>query len=466
MVALTDTIQTIHKKMKEKEITAGSLLEQSVFRHRSMDAKIRAYTAWVEPSDPGADGKGDEDLDLFGIPFAVQDTFAVQGLPMTCSSKMLQNYVPGYHATVVERILQQGGVFTGKLNSNEFGLLPGSDHSVFGKTQNPWDADGKWKSVSGAAAAVASGQVWFALGTDSVGELRMDAAACGLTAIKPTFPTLSRHGVATAVPSMEHVGIAARNPQDCQQVWRVMVGQDPFDSTVLDDPGVLPDREMDWKEVCVGIPVSFLEAADGISQDAVMQTAEKLVESGARVEKFEMPDLDDARMAAYVLLCAEASSALARYDGVRYGYRNREAGDVLSMYLKTRQEGLNGQTKEKILLGTHFLSTQGYESFYSQAARLRTRIIQHFAHALSRFDCLLMPVEASSESTQKYAALWGACANLAGLPALTFPAGMVESRPVGVQLVGRAMSESLLFAAADKVRMEIDWDRIPSGTGR
>jgi aspartyl-tRNA(Asn)/glutamyl-tRNA(Gln) amidotransferase subunit A len=458
MITLNDSIQSIRKRTAAEGLAIDTAMAVAREQERKWETHVNAFVAKTDPMDAGPERGTTENL-LAGIPFAVQDTICVKDMPLTCSSRILNGFVPGYDATAVARVRDQGAILLGKLNSSEFGLEAGSSHSIFGATQNPWHPEGGGTAVSGAAAAVASGQIWFSLGADATGELRTDAAECGLSALKPTYPTVSKHGLAASVPSMEQIGIAARHLTDCEDVWNILLGKDEMDSTVTEHPRKDMEKPKDLTRIKVGIPSVYLHAADAKTQNAVQKVAERMRAAGITVQECSVEHLSQSMMAAYVLQCAEASSSLARFDGVRYGYRNQEAKDVLSMYLKTRRDGLSQSTIEKILAGTYFLSVAGYSQYYSQAARLRTLVSLGFSQAFTQFDSLLTPVTAAGANDDALQHYWPACANLAGLPALVFPGDIRDGAPVGVQLIGKAYTEPLLFSLATAAKMEIDWNQ-------
>ncbi len=462
MITLNDTIQSIRKKTAAKDLSADAAVTFALAQIQRTEARLHAFVVQV-PYEQLARPEDEKrkDQTLAGVPFAVQDTICVKDLPLTCCAKILQGFEPGYDATAVARIRQQGGVLLGKLNCSEFALEPGSENDVLPKTGNPWGMGEGSASVSGVAAAVAAGQVWFSLGTDAAGELRLDATACGLTALKPTFPTVSKHGLAASVPSMAQIGVAARHVSDCEAVWHTLLGADDMDSTVIAHPNPDKDKPTDLTGIRIGIPTAYLHQADAKTQNAVKLSAERLRRAGALVEQCHVDNLEKGLLAAYVLQCAEASSSLARYDGVRFGYRNPEAKDVLSMYRKTRADGMSEETKQKVLAGTYYLSVEGYDHYYKQAARLRTLIAKGLQEAYEKYDCLLAPVHAGLPGDDPLQRYWPAWVNLAGLPALAFPGALHEGLPVGVQLIGKAYTEPLLFALAAVATTEIDWNQIP-----
>lgn len=418
---------------------------------------------------------------LFGVPMSLKDNICTPGMPTTCGSAMLRNFYAPYAAAAAQRLEQTGTVCIGKTNMDEFGMGSTGETSCFGPVRNPWNAERvAGGSSAGAAAAVARGAGWFALGSDTGGSVRLPAAWCNLTAIKPTYGTVSRYGLVAYASSFDQIGPLCRDAADCAAVLDCIQGKDHRDSTGLDgDYGrLLNGLSGDIRGMRIGLPVQcFGEELDEEVRRATLQAAQILRARGAVVEECRLPALEYALSAYYVISCAQASSNLARYDGVRYGHRSQRGNGLEQLYKCSRSEGFGGEVKRRILLGTFVLSAGYYDAYYKKALLGQKQVQKAFKEAFLRYDLLLTPVSPGSapklgESLGDPAGMYRGdiytvSANLAGLPALSMPCGFHEDgMPVGVQLMGPVFGEGNILNAAHAFQQETDFHKErPAGFG-
>jgi aspartyl-tRNA(Asn)/glutamyl-tRNA(Gln) amidotransferase subunit A len=396
---------------------------------------------------------------LAGMPFAVKDNIAVRGYKLTCGSRMLRDFVSPYTATVVEKLQKAGGVVAGKTNLDEFGMGSSTENSALLETRNPWDLSRvPGGSSGGSAVAVASGQAAFGLGSDTGGSVRQPASFCGVYGLKPTWGAVSRYGLVAYASSLEGIGVMAKSVALTETVFSLIRGQDPRDHSSLawQPPAV---KKTPWK---IGVP---RECAEVPMHPDVKKTLEKtrvmLRGLGHEVQDVSFPTLDHVVSSYYVIATAEASANLARYDGVRYGHRTPRAETPEAMTVASRTEGLGPEVKLRILLGTYVLRSGFQDEYYLRAQKIRTAIRMDFQKAFQGVDLVLMPVypvppfeRASAEAdpfSQKLADIFTCAANLAGLPAMAFPAAVEEGLPIGMQFLAPPFAEELLFAACRQV---------------
>lgn len=411
---------------------------------------------------------------LAGVPMAYKDNLCTKGVRTTCASKMLSDFVPTYDATLVERLTAAGAVSLGKLNMDEFAMGSTSETSFFGPVRNPWNAaHASGGSSGGAAAAVASGQVWYAIGTDTGGSIRQPAAYCGVTGMKPTYGAVSRYGLVAYASSLDQPGPIARSAADCAAVLDILMGRDKRDATSLDLPGgrLLLSLDGNLRGKKIGIPAEcFGDGLDSAVSAAVLETAEVLKALGATVERFSLPLLKHAVPAYYILASAEASSNLSRYDGVKYGYRAEGYDGLGDLYAKTRTEGFGTECKRRILLGTFVLSSGYYDAYYLKALKVRAAIKAGFDAAFQAYDLLLTPVapstaprlgESLGDPLKMYLSdVYTVPVNLAGLPALSMPCGFDGAGlPIGAQLIGPALGEQVILNTAYAYQQETHWHK-------
>ena len=401
---------------------------------------------------------------LAGVPVAVKDNLCTRGVPTTCSSKMLEHWAPPYDATVVRKLAAAGALVVGKTNLDEFAMGSSTENSAFGPTRNPWDTSRvPGGSSGGSAAAVAAGFAPLALGSDTGGSIRQPAALCGVVVIKPTYGLVSRYGLVAFASSLDQVGPFAATVGEAALLLEVIAGHDEMDSTSLDRPvdGLLAATGMGVGGLRVGVVTDFLAGASGDCAAAVRSAAEVLAGAGAAVEEVALPELLHGLSAYYLIAPAEASSNLARYDGVRYGLRV-DGDDVEQMNARTRAEGFGPEVRRRIMLGTYVLSAGYYDAYYAQAQRVRTLVARAFARAYERFDVLLAPTTPSvafplgaktADPLEMYLAdLFTIPSNLAGHPAMSVPFALdAQGLPVGVQVLAPALGEMAMLRAGSVV---------------
>ena len=416
---------------------------------------------------------------LYGVPMLLKDNLCTRGVPTTCGSRMLEHYVPPYHATVVERVETAGSVCLGKGNMDEFAMGSTTETSWFGPTRNPWDVSRvPGGSSGGCAAAVAAGLSWYALGSDTGGSVRQPAGYCGLTGIKPTYGTVSRYGLVAYASSFDQVGPLCRDAADCAAVLDVIQGRDPRDSTTVEGSygGLLGGLHGDIRGLRVGLPVEcFGEGLHPQVEQRVREVAQVLESRGATVTQVSIPDWELVIPAYYVLASAEASSNLARYDGVKYGFRAKEYHTLTQMYDNTRSQGFGKEAKARIMLGHFVLGSGQYQAYYKQALRVKHQVTRGLEQVFAVCDLLLTPVtpntaprlgESLSDPMEMYLSdLYTVPANLAGLPALAMPCGVDgQGLPVGAQLIGPGFGEQTLLNTAYAYQQETAFHKqVPKG---
>ncbi len=457
------------QKFFKGELTPSELLESYLVRIEKHNPSLNAYLT-VSFDEALSQAKkveekivrGDDLGVLAGVPVAVKDNICTEGIRTTCASKILENFIPIYDATVIEKLKAEDAIIVGKTNMDEFAMGSSTENSAFGPSKNPWDLDRTpGGSSGGSAVAVAADLAPLALGSDTGGSIRQPAAFCGLVGLKPTYGLVSRYGLVAFASSLDQVGPMAKNVADCAFLLQVIAGHDPKDSTSF--PNEVPDYlaclEEPFKKMKVGVVREL--AGEGIEKgvkEVFDWALNRLADAGVIVEEVSLPSFEYALSAYYLIAPAEASSNLARYDGVRYGYRDFEAKDIWEMYAKTRAEGFGAEVKRRIMLGTYALSAGYYEAYYGQAQKIRTLIIQDFNRAFEQYDLLVSPTaptvpfklgEKVDDPLQMY--LSDVCTipvNLAGLPAISIPAGLSDGLPVGFQIIGSSFSEPMVFQLA------------------
>ena len=458
------------------ELDARELFE--AYRRRAAADDLNAFL-WVADEAP-ADGYAD--APLRGVPLGVKDLFCTKDVPSQAGSRILEGYRPPYTATVVEQLARAGAPLLGKTNQDEFAMGSSNENSAFGPALNPWDRTRvPGGSSGGSAAAVAAGSAPWALGTDTGGSIRQPAALCGIVGLKPTYGAVSRYGMIAFASSLDQAGPFTRDVTDAALLFRHMVGQDPCDSTSLAFPEEIRlPRAQSLQGIRLGVPEEL--TGEGVEPgvlagfEQALDTARSL---GATIERVPLPHADYGLSAYYVLAPAEASSNLARYDGVRYGLRV-EADDLIEMYTRTRHDGFGPEVKRRIMLGTYALSSGYYDAYYGRAQRVRTKIAGDFRAAFERVDFVVTPTspnvafELGSKTDDPLAIYlndyFTVPMSLAGIPAISIPAGLSEGLPVGLQLAGPAFSENRLLDAAYAMERGIGFDnspaRVTGGTAR
>ncbi|MDQ7793601.1 MAG: Asp-tRNA(Asn)/Glu-tRNA(Gln) amidotransferase subunit GatA [bacterium] len=469
--------------MAAGEFTAVELAREALDRIATLDGRLNSFVtltperalAQAEAVD-NARTRGETLGPLAGIPMALKDNLCTRGILTTCSSRALKNHVPPYDATAWCRLEAAGAVLLGKTNLDEFAMGSSTENSAFFPTGNPWDPGRvPGGSSGGSAAAVASGEVVYALGSDTGGSIRQPAALTGVVGLKPTYGRVSRYGLVAFASSLDQVGPLARTVADCARVLQVIAGHDPLDSTSLPAavPDYVPSLTGDVRGLKIGVPTEYFGmGVDPEVASLVRAGIEVLAGLGAEVAECSLPTTAHALAAYYVLAPAEASSNLARYDGVSYGHRATGGRDLEELYTRSRQEGLGAEVKRRIMLGTYVLSRGYYDAYYLKAQRVRALVSADFEQALGRFDLLASPTspevafargERAGDLLRMYMA--DACTipvNLAGLPAISVPCGFSRGLPVGLQLIGRQLAEATLLRAAHAYEAATpQWRRVP-----
>jgi aspartyl-tRNA(Asn)/glutamyl-tRNA(Gln) amidotransferase subunit A len=458
------------ERVRSREVSPGELWD--AYRERAAADDLNAFT-WVaeeRPTEPPPTAP------LAGIPVAVKDLFCTEGVPSQAGSRILEDYRPPYTASVVARLAEAGAPLLGKTNQDEFAMGSSTENSGFGPTLNPWDrVRVPGGSSGGSAAAVAAGQAPWAIGTDTGGSIRQPAALCGVVGLKPTYGAVSRYGMIAFASSLDQAGPLTRDVTDAALLFTHMVGRDPRDTTSLAFPTEieLPTAQ-DLRGLRLGVPEELASGAEGIESgvrdkfEATLRLAEEL---GAQVEECRLPHAPHGLAAYYLIAPAEASSNLARFDGVRYGLRVDGDLELRDMYMNTRAGGFGAEVKRRIMLGTYALSAGYYDAYYGRAQRVRTKIVEDFREAFARFDFVVTPTSPTvafelgarvDDPLAMY--LSDYCTvpmPLAGIPAISIPNGRVDGLPTSFQIAGPAFSENRILAAAHALEQAIGFDSAP-----
>lgn len=460
------TLAEMRKKLDERELSSFELTTAFLKEIESRDGGIGAFltvtAAEAEEAAKSYDTAGEKTGVLSGIPMAVKDNICTKGVKTTCASHMLEDFVPCYDATVMEKLKAQKAVMLGKVNMDEFAMGSTTENSAFQVTKNPVDITCvPGGSSGGSAAAVAAGFAPFALGSDTGGSIRQPAAFCGVVGMKPTYGAVSRFGLVAFASSLDQIGPLTKNVYDNALVFSAISGHDKKDATSIADgyADSLAAIEKGVRGMKVALPVEFFaEGIDSEVKNAVFAAAKRFEALGASISEVKMPALADALPAYYVISSAEASSNLARFDGVRYGKRAEAYGDIDELYKNTRNEGFGDEVKRRIMLGTFALSSGYYDAYYKKALQARSLIIAEYEKVFEKFDFILSPVaptpayklgSKTGNPIEMYLGdIYTVPVNIAGVPALSLPCGKTEGGlPIGMQLIGKALSEPLLYRA-------------------
>lgn len=474
------TLCELQRKFTAGEVTAKEIVRAYFLRIGQVEPKVKAYVttrkeqAMVDAAALDDSLKGwRKTQPMMGMPLAIKDNLCTEGVTTTCSSRMLQNFVPPYDATVIAKLRAQGYLLLGKTNLDEFAMGSSTENSAFGPSRNPWNLQCvPGGSSGGSAAAVAADECAAALGSDTGGSIRQPAAFCGVVGLKPTYGRVSRYGLIAFASSLDQIGPITKDVADAAFLLGVIAGHDPMDSTSADVP--VPDymkalKKKDLKKLKVGIPAEFFaEGLDPEVEQAVRAAIDELKSLGGEIKEIQLPRTDAAVAVYYVIATAEASSNLARFDGVKFGLRSKDTKDLLDLYTKTRQEGFGQEVKRRIMLGTYALSSGYYDAYYGKAEAVRTLIRQDFDAAFKEVDLIVTPVtptpafklgEKSEDPLQMYLSdIFTISVNLAGLPAIALPCGFSKAGlPIGLQLIGRAFQEDTLLRAAHAYEQSTQW---------
>ncbi|HLA51405.1 MAG TPA: Asp-tRNA(Asn)/Glu-tRNA(Gln) amidotransferase subunit GatA [Thermodesulfobacteriota bacterium] len=475
------TIHELHEKLKKKEITSLGLTEAFLKRIDAVDGKIKAYIT-VTKEDAIKQAKeaykrlasGKDITPLTGVPISVKDIFCTKGILTTCASKILNNFVPPYDATVIKKLKEAGAVILGKNNMDEFAMGSSTENSAFFVTKNPWDTERvPGGSSGGSAASVSAGECAGSIGTDTGGSIRQPASCCGIVGLKPTYGRISRYGMIAFASSLDQAGPLTKDIKDCAIMLNAMAGYDPQDSTSIDAP--VPDYTKvltkDVKGLKIGIPKEyFIKGLDSDVEKAVKEAIEVLKKQGASVVDVNLPHTDYAIAVYYLVATAEASSNLARYDGVKYGSRAKDSKNLMDMYCKTRDEGFGPEVKRRIMLGTYSLSAGYYDAYYKKASLVRTLIKRDFEEAFTKCDVILTPTaptpafkigEKTADPLTMYLSdIFTISCNLAGIPGLSLPCGFTKDNlPIGLQILGKPLDENTVLKTAYAYEQATDWHK-------
>ena len=474
------TLAELRAKLDKRELSAVEVTKTYLDRIAATNPALNTFIticnetalAEAQAADQAiADGKAQA---LTGLPIAAKDIFNTAGLRTTCASRILDNYVSPYDATAIARIKVQKAVIIGKLNMDEFAMGSSNENSAFGPARNPWNQDlVPGGSSGGSAASVAARQAVAALGTDTGGSIRQPAAHCSVVGLKPTYGRVSRYGVIAYASSLDQVGPITRDVRDCALMLQAIAGYDPADSTSVNTPVADYQSNLtgNLKGLKIGLPKEyFIEGLDYDVRKAVEQAADKYRELGAEIIEVSLPHTSYAVACYYLIATAEASSNLARYDGVRYGLRAENAENLVDMYMQTRAAGFGSEVKRRIMLGTYALSSGYYDAYYLKAQKVRTLIRQDFLKAFETVDALLTPVaptpafalgEKVNDPLQMYLSdIYTIPVNLAGTCAMSLPCGFsTDERPIGLQLIGKPFDEATLLRTAHAYEQATEWHK-------
>jgi aspartyl-tRNA(Asn)/glutamyl-tRNA(Gln) amidotransferase subunit A len=471
------TITQARELLKNKKLSSVQLTEAVFARIDQVEDKVQAFVhltrekALQQARTADARIAAGDEAPLLGIPIALKDLICTQGSRTTCSSKILDQFVSPYNATVTERLNQAGAVVVGKTNMDEFAMGSSNENSHHHPTMNPWDLSRvPGGSSGGSSAAVAAHECVAALGSDTGGSIRQPASFCGVTGLKPTYGRVSRFGLVAFASSLDQIGPLTKTVADSAIMMNVIGGKDPRDSTSADVP--LPDftkaLQKDVKGMKLGIAKEYFTGGINPAVEKAVQEAIRTLESlGMKTVEVSLPHLDYAVATYYIIACAEASTNLSRYDGVKYGYRTEKSDNLVNMYENTREEGFGEEVKRRIILGTFVLSSGYYDAYYLKGQKVRTLIKQDFENALGQCDVIASPVtpypafklgEKLDDPLQMYLAdIYTISANLAGIPAMSIPCGFAEGLPVGLQLMSRHFDEESLITVGHKFQQATDF---------
>ncbi len=470
----------LSKNIRNKKISSVEATESVIERIKNIDEKYNCYIRIDEEialknanEAQKIIDKGEASSPLAGVPFAIKDNICTKGEITSCASKMLYNFNPPYDATVIKKLKAAGAVVCGKVNMDEFAMGSTTETSFFGATKNPWDTNKvPGGSSGGAAAAVQLDEAIIALGSDTGGSIRQPCSFCGVTGLKPTYGAVSRYGLVAYASSLDQIGPIGKNVADVTAAYQLISGRDEKDATSIDAKSFSLDDVIgakDLKDKTIGIPVDFF--GEGIDSDvsaAVLNAAKEFEKLGATVEEFSMPIVKYAIPAYYIIACAEACSNLSRYDGIKYGYKSKDAKNIREVYFKSRSEGFGKEVKKRIMLGNFVLSSGYFDAYYNKALKVKGLIVNAFVEAFKKYDFLLGPVapttalpigQGLSDPLKMYLGdIYTVMINIAGLPSLALPCGYDSNNmPIGMQLIGNSFGEKTILSAGAAYQNATDW---------
>ena len=463
------TLHELISDLKNQELTIDSVTDSLKERVKALDGKIGAFVCLIDSNK----NETSKDLPLKGIPIAVKDNMCIKGEPTTCASKILEGFRPPYDATVISKLKAQGASIQGKTNMDEFAFGSSTETSCYGPTRNPWDLERiPGGSSGGSTAAVAADEAIAALGSDTGGSIRQPASLCGVVGLKPTYGRVSRYGLIAFASSLDQIGPICKDVEDTALLMNAICGFDEMDSTSVDlkVPDFTQSLIKDVKKIKIGIPKQYFPK--GLNEEvkkAVLQSVDVLKKLGAETIEISLPHTEFAVSTYYIIATAEASSNLARFDGVKYGYR-AASSTLNDMYFKSRTESFSEEAKRRIILGTYCLSSGYYEAYYLKAQKVRALIKKDFDEAFKKCDCIVVPTsptpafkigEKIDNPLEMYLSdIFTIPVNLAGIPAVSIPCGLSgEGLPIGLQIMGRPFEEELLLQAAYTFEQNTDWHK-------
>jgi aspartyl-tRNA(Asn)/glutamyl-tRNA(Gln) amidotransferase subunit A len=471
------TVHEAQDLLRRKEVSPKEIVEALIRRIERVDGTIHGFLSFDPERALEEAEQADISLPLGGIPIAIKDVVSVKGHPCGCASKILQGYVAPYDATVIERLRAAGAIPFGRTNMDEFAMGSSTENSAFGPSTNPWDPERTpGGSSGGSAAVVAADEALAALGSDTGGSIRQPAALCGCVGVKPTYGRVSRYGLVAFASSLDQIGPLTKDVRDAALLMNVISGVDPCDSTTLDEPvpDYTADLEKGVKNLTLGLPKEyFIKGLDPQVEEAVRAAVARYEKLGAKIVDISLPHTEYALSTYYIIAPAEASANLARFDGVRYGYRADGITGLLDHYGKTREEGFGQEVKRRIILGTYALSSGYYDAYYLRAQKVRTLIRRDFDEAFAKVDAVLCPTsptpafklgERTGDPLQMYLAdIFTLAANMAGICGISIPCGFadVEGKkiPIGLQILGKALDEATMFRVANAYEQSTEWHR-------
>jgi aspartyl-tRNA(Asn)/glutamyl-tRNA(Gln) amidotransferase subunit A len=473
-------VSELHELLHKKEISVSDLVDESYKRISAVEDKVQAFLTLDEENARAQAKKMDEKLGtdeskglLFGMPIGIKDNIVTKNLRTTCASKILENFDPIYDATVMKKLHQAETITIGKLNMDEFAMGSSTENSAFQKTRNPWNLETvPGGSSGGSAASVAAGEVLFSLGSDTGGSIRQPAAFCGVVGLKPTYGRVSRFGLVAFASSLDQIGPITRTVEDNAYLLQAISGVDPMDSTSanIDVPNFVEALTGDIKGLKIAVPKEYLgEGVEEEARQSILDALKVLEKLGATWEEVSLPHSKYALATYYLLSSSEASANLARFDGVRYGYRTPNAENLIDMYKKTRAEGFGDEVKRRIMLGTFALSSGYYDAYYKKAQKVRTLIKKDFEDVFEKYDVIIGPTtptpafkigEQVDDPLTMYANdILTIPVNLAGVPAISIPSGFANGLPLGLQIIGKHFDESTVYRVAHAFEQATDFHK-------
>ncbi len=472
------TIKEISNGLRKKEFSCEEITDFYLRRIKEKDKNFHAFLLVTDESALSQAKAVDEKIKkgielktLAGIPAAIKDNIITKGIKTTAGSRILENYIPPYDATVIQKLKKENYLLLGKTNCDEFAMGSSTEHSAFGPTKNPWDESRvPGGSSGGSASAVAANECVYALGTDTGGSVRQPAAFCGVVGLKPTYGRVSRYGLIAMASSLDQAGVFGKTVEDAALILSAIAGEDELDATTVKTP--VPDYpallKKDVKGLKVGVPKEFFsQGLDPMVEDSVKEAIKQLEKLGAKVTEVSLPYSEYVLAVYYILMPSEVSANLARYDGILYGFSDQAAKSLMEVYFKSRGGGFGPEVRRRIMLGTYALSAGYYDAYYKKAQQVRTLVKKDFEKVFSKVDCLVGPTtptvafklaeKFADPITMYLADIYTVAANIAGLPAVSIPCGLAEGLPIGLQIMGKPFEEEKILQLAWHYEQSSGW---------